>query len=479
MKHKILISILIFLISFNINAQEEGGGVIKLSFKTTPVLVIEKVTFFDENKNKLIEAGENCYFQLEVKNTGKTAANKPIIETTVLNNKNLNLIFEKTTNINKINPGKSVIIKIPVTGSGNLKTSFETIAFTLSDAGKYKSKQVVKKINTIEASILLTTEWIFPLELNTTVNEEKVNLKFCVKSEKPLTKVLIYVNNKLQQIARSFTPSESTTCNYTVEKKVNLKEGENEIKLKITAEGKTITSEERIITFQHDVTEYRNALVIGNSDYTSAPLANPINDAKAMAKALRKLNFDVIELIDADKKTMRDSIRAFKTRMEKDRGVGLFYYAGHGVQVNGENYLIPIKHSIQFEYDVPDEAIRVSTVLAYMQDTKSRMNIVILDACRDNPLPRSMRSGSRGLATIYAKGGGSIIAYATSPGSTASDGSGENGLYTQELLKAIKTPGLEIGMVFRHVLGNVQKISKGKQIPWTNSSIVGEFYFTK
>ena len=176
---------------------------------------------------------------------------------------------------------------------------------------------------------------------------------------------------------------------------------------------------------------------------------------------------------------MRDSIREFRNRMKKDRGVGLFYYAGHGVQVKGENYLIPVKHEIQEEFDVQDEAIRVSTVLAYMQDANTRMNIVILDACRDNPFARSMRSGTRGLATIYAEGSGSIIAYATAPGSTASDGSGENGLYTQELLKAINTPNLEIGMVFRRVLGNVQKISKGKQIPWTNSSLVGEFYFIK
>ncbi len=107
------------------------------------------------------------------------------------------------------------------------------------------------------------------------------------------------------------------------------------------------------------------------------------------------------------------------------------------------------------------------------------MNIVVLDACRDNPYARSMRSGSRGLAQIYAEGSGSIIAYATAPGSTASDGDGKNGLYTQELLKAIKTPGLEIGMVFRRVLTNVKKQSGGQQLPWTNSSIEGEFYFVK
>jgi len=240
-----------------------------------------------------------------------------------------------------------------------------------------------------------------------------------------------------------------------------------------------VKAKEIIVKEEPKALEYRNALIIGNSNYKSSPLDNPINDAKAMAEALRKLNFDVIELIDGDKKAMRDSVREFKSRMKQDRGVGLFYYAGHGVQVKGENYLIPVNHDIQEEYDVQDEALRVSTVLSYMQDAGTRMNIVILDACRDNPFARSMRSGSRGLATIYAEGSGSIIAYATAPGSTASDGTGENGLYTQELLKAINTPGLEIGMVFRHVLAKVQKISKGKQIPWTNSSLIGEFYFKK
>ena len=480
MKNKVLlISILVFLASSNINAQEEGGGVIKFSLKTTPELVIKKVSFFDENKDKTFDAGEACYFQLIVKNTGKTSANKPIVETSLINKENLELEFAKTTNTEQINAGKSIVIKIPVVSSGNLKTGIETFGFTISDAGKYKSKQFVQKINTKEADIFLVSEWKYPDKYNTTLNEEKTNIKFCVKTDKTLDKVLIYVNNKLQQVTRSFKPATDDNCNYIVEKEINLEKGENEIKLKITVGGKTITSEKRIITYQPAITEYRNALVIGNSKYVSSPLTNPKNDAKAMAEALRKLNFDVIELIDADKKTMRDSIREFRNRMKKDRGVGLFYYAGHGVQVKGENYLIPVKHEIEEEFDVQDEAIRVSTVLAYMQDASTRMNIVILDACRDNPFARSMRSGTRGLATIYAEGSGSIIAYATAPGSTASDGSGENGLYTQELLKAINTPNLEIGMVFRRVLGNVQKISKGKQIPWTNSSLVGEFYFIK
>ena len=198
-----------------------------------------------------------------------------------------------------------------------------------------------------------------------------------------------------------------------------------------------------------------------------------------MAKALRKLDFNVIEIINDDKKTMRDSVRKFKEKIKNDKGVGLFYFAGHGVQVKGENFLIPLNHDIQEEYDIQDEALRMNTVFAYMQDAGTRMNIVILDACRDNPYAGIMRSGKRGLSTSYVEGSGAIIAYATSPGSVASDGDGENGLFTQELLKAIQTPGLEIGMVFRQVLEKVMELSNGKQIPWTNSSLTGKFFFCR
>lgn len=258
-----------------------------------------------------------------------------------------------------------------------------------------------------------------------------------------------------------------------------MRDGVNRVYIELGNGYETVTSETRSITYAPTRLEHRLALIIGNGDYAMAPLRNPPNDARAMANTLRNLDFDVIEVINGDKKSMKDAVRQFSKQLSENKGVGLFYYAGHGIQVKGENYLVPVDHDIQHEEDIEDEGIRVNRVLAYMQTSDTRMNIVILDACRDNPYARGMRSGSRGLAQMYAEGSGSIIAYATSPGSVAADGDGKNGLYTQELLKAIKTPGLEIGMIFRKVLTNVKRMSNGQQIPWTNSSIEGEFYFKR
>ncbi|MCD4792485.1 MAG: caspase family protein [Bacteroidales bacterium] len=475
------ISILFFLSISNLDAQEvEGGGVIKLSLKTTPELIIEKITFFDENNNDLIDAGEQCYFELIVKNTGKTHANKPIVKTKLIED-NTALLFETVTNSVQINAGQSGKIKVPISGGNNLKTGATTFEFSVSDAGKYisKSKQFIQKHKAKKIEILLTSEWYYPVDFNTTVDESKINIRLCIKTKHPVIEVLVYINNTYRQVIKDIEPTSNDICNYMIIKEVYLEKGENEIKLKIKTKDKEITSEKRIVIYEPKITEYRNALVIGNSKYKTSALKNPANDAKAIANALRELNFDVIEIIDADKVTMRNAVRKFKEKMKEERGVGLFYYAGHGVQVKDENYLIPVNHDIKEEYDIQDEALRMNTIIAYMQDAGTRMNIVILDACRDNPFAGSMRSGSRGLASIYAEGSGTLIAYATSPGSTASDGEGKNGLYTQELLKAIQTPGLEIGMIFRKVLGNVQRLSGGKQIPWTNSSITGEFYFIK
>ena len=476
------ISILILFSISEINAQEvEGGGVIKLHLKTTPELIIENITFFDKNNNNLIDASENCYFELLVKNTGRTSATKPIVNTRLIEKENADLTFVTTTNSIQIKAGQSGKIKVYVSGSENLKTGTSTFEFLVSDAGKYKSKpkQYTQKHKEKEVEVLLASEWYYPVDKNITVNEAKLDFRLCVKTDQKLTEALIFVNNSMQKSIANFNPASNGICNYMINEEILLVKGTNEIKLKIKNKNKTIFTEKRIITYEPKITEYRNALVIGNSNYKTSPLKNPANDAKAMAKALRKLDFEVIEIIDADRITMRNAVRKFKEKMKTDRGVGLLYYAGHGVQVKDENYLIPINHDIQEEYDIQDEAIRMNTILAYMQDAGTRMNIVILDACRDNPFSGSMRSGSRGLASIYAEGSGTLIAYATSPGSTASDGEGKNGLYTQELLKAIQTPGVEIGMIFRKVLGNVQRLSAGKQIPWTNSSITGEFYFLK
>ena len=221
----------------------------------------------------------------------------------------------------------------------------------------------------------------------------------------------------------------------------------------------------------------RVALVIGNGRYPEAPLSNPTNDAQDMAAALRELGFAVTVREDLTKQAMVEAIRAFGKQSQKG-DVGLFYFAGHGIQVNGYNYLIPIGAQIEKEQDVEFEAVHIDRVLAEMESAENNLNIVILDACRDNPLPRKFRRITRGLAPVDAPSG-TLIAFATAPGKTASDGDGRNGLYTGAWLQYIREPGLRIEDVLYGVQNVVEEKSGGKQIPWYHSSLKRAFYFRR
>ena len=222
-------------------------------------------------------------------------------------------------------------------------------------------------------------------------------------------------------------------------------------------------------------TQRRIALVIGNGSYKSSPLRNPVNDAVDVASKLKRLGFDVTDGKDMTRKEMRSAIRAFGDNLKKG-GVGLFYYAGHGMQVKGKNYLIPVGVDIQSEDEVEDEAIDAGLVMRKMERAGNTMNMVFLDACRDNPFARSFRTGSKGLAQMDAPSG-SLIVYATAPGSVAADGKGRNGIFTKNLLLHLNTPGLEVGTMLRMVRVSVKKDTDGKQVPWESSSLEGEFYF--
>lgn len=223
--------------------------------------------------------------------------------------------------------------------------------------------------------------------------------------------------------------------------------------------------------------ERRVALVIGNSSYKSSPLRNPMNDANDIASVLRQKNFRVNLLNNANKKQMINAVRSFGSEIKRG-GVGLFYFAGHGMQVEGSNYLIPIGANIQAEHEVSLEAVNVNRILGYMNSAENRLNILILDACRDNPFARSFRSSLSGLAQLDAPVG-TLIAYATSPGKTAADGYGRNSIYTKYLLRMIKNSNLEIGHIFRKIRSAVRKETNGKQIPWEATSLEGTFFFGK
>jgi uncharacterized caspase-like protein len=218
--------------------------------------------------------------------------------------------------------------------------------------------------------------------------------------------------------------------------------------------------------------EPRIALLIGNSAYKGQPLRNPVNDVRAMAQALRELGFTVLAHENTTKRTMETAVIEFGQRLTSG-GVGFFYYAGHGLQVRGHNYLVPVDAEIESEAMTRVAAVDVDLLLEQMAEAKNRVNIVILDACRNNPFERRVRGASRGLAAIDAARG-TLLAYATAPGSVAADGDGANGLYTEELLKALRLPDLKVEEVFKHVRVGVTNRSKGAQTPWESSSLTGD-----
>ena len=221
--------------------------------------------------------------------------------------------------------------------------------------------------------------------------------------------------------------------------------------------------------------EQRVALVIGNGAYKSDPLRNPVNDAEDIAHVLRGLGFRVTLKKDASQRDMISAINSFGQDLKKG-GVGLFYFAGHGVQSRGRNFLVPVNAHVESEAELEFEAVDANRVLSLMDEADNRVNIVILDACRNNPFARSFRSISRGLAQLEASRG-SFIAFSTAPGSVASDGMGRNGIYTQHLLSSLKNPNSDIDKVFRRVTAEVSRATSGKQVPWVSSSLTGDFSF--
>jgi len=220
--------------------------------------------------------------------------------------------------------------------------------------------------------------------------------------------------------------------------------------------------------------EQRIALVIGNGAYGSGPLKNPVNDATDMAAILKKLGFSVTLKKNARLQEMDEAVETFGNRLKRG-GVGLFYYAGHGVQINGTNYLLPIGAKINKEADVKYQAVDANKILDEMATANNGLNIVIFDACRDNPFARSFRNASRGLAIVSSAPVGTFISYSTSPGNVASDGEGRNSPYTAALLKYMQAPGLTISDVFINVRTKLKK--ETGQVPWELSSLEGQFYF--
>lgn len=218
--------------------------------------------------------------------------------------------------------------------------------------------------------------------------------------------------------------------------------------------------------------EHRIALVIGNAAYADTPLANPVNDATDMAAKLQTLGFAVQLETDATLRTMQNDVRSFTGKITSADTVALFYYSGHGIQYEGQNYLVPVGSDIQAVDELPSTAFNVDFLYNKLQNTAAGTNIIILDACRNNPFKGFSRSAERGLTVTIRQPSSSVIVYSTAPGQTARDGDGRNGTFTAALLRHMTDPE-DIELMLRSVRDEVNKETNGEQIPWTNSSLSG------
>jgi hypothetical protein len=221
----------------------------------------------------------------------------------------------------------------------------------------------------------------------------------------------------------------------------------------------------------------RVALVIGNAAYKDAPLLNPLHDAQDMAKVLERAGFRVIVRENATLRQMQLAIREFGDMLGR-KSAGVVYYSGHGVQVRGRNYLLPVDADIAREDEVAFSALDLAAVLEKMDTARNPLNLVILDACRDNPFSTRFALSAPGLAQIDAPAG-TLIAFSTAPGSVASDGAGRNGLYTHHLLREMAKPGAPVEEVFKAVRAAVRKESVGRQVPWESTSLESSFAFVE
>src|SRR5688572_18862047 len=219
----------------------------------------------------------------------------------------------------------------------------------------------------------------------------------------------------------------------------------------------------------------RVALLIGNNNYGTTPLRNAVNDARDLAEALKELGFQVIVRENASRKDMIDAIREFDKALE-GANTALFFYAGHAMQFKDRNYLIPIDAAMGSEEDVTFFSVEVSQIFDRMDRARTRFNFIILDACRDPPFAASFKTSSAGLAQMSSPSG-TLIAYATAPGSIAADGFGRNGIYTKHILQNIKVADLPVEIMFKRVREGVERETRRLQTPWDSSSLKGDFAF--
>ena len=319
--------------------------------------------------------------------------------------------------------------------------------------------------------------WTVPVNDSAIVNSDIVAIEACVKSATGLMSIQILVNGIQQASEMTFQTPQTGECSYNLSKSVVLKEGDNSVFIIAENSAGSNRSDKRLIRFQTTLTERRLALIIGNSDYgPSMVLKNPVNDANLMEGTLKTLGFIVVKLLNATKNDMLMALRDFSRKLP-EYNVALFYYAGHGIQVEGQNYLIPTDAVLKEPADCKWETVSQNTVVEEFERVPDNINIVILDACRNNPFVTWSRGASQGFRVLNAVTG-TIISYATSENSTAADGPGFNGTFTEELVKQMNIPQ-SISSVFMNTRKQVMKRTNNLQRPAESNMLTGEFYFKK
>lgn len=369
-------------------------------------------------------------------------------------------------------PGKYIVEK-----TINLDPGVNVVYFMVNDQKNGSSKSEERYFTIPEATKPVIT-WGYPATTNVSVDNERLNIEVCVQSPSTLKSIKVLVNGEAMGGDNVFKPSNTPDCNIKWQYPIILREGvDNSIVVIAENIAGSSPSESRIVRYSKSIAQKRIALVIGNANYNNkTPLRNPIQDANLMEGTLKNLGFDVIKYTDIDLNKMREAIRNFSVKM-KDYNVALFYYAGHGVQVDGKNYLIPIDAKLATQDDCEWETFAVNDLLDQFQKNPDNVNIAIFDACRSNPFTAWVRGEAAGFMPL-TNTSGTFISYATQPGLTAADGDTNNGLFTEELVKqmGIVQP---ISSVFMNTRITVFARSKQKQRPQEFNDLNGDFYFKK
>ena len=447
---------------------------ISTSKKGFPKLQVEEQTLTDNNNNNVLEANESAKLELKIQNRGNKKAENVRINVSQANDKIKGLLFDTSVDLGDLQPFESKTATVVIAADSKIQKNTAYFRIDVLEEDGFNIPTIYLDVPVNPVISPLTIKWNSPDKDDTTVFKPDFPFKLTIESGSPIKEVLLY-NNDIIQI--SDFSQQKIRDTYVLSRTFNLSEGRNNIQVKVKNEDNKEADAIRNIYYQN---EKRLALLIGNSDYIyGGTLSNPVNDVRAMAEALQKVGFEVLKYENLTQKEMKKAIDNFGVKLY-GYDVGLFYYAGHGIQSDGFNYLIPVESQLMAYEDVEYDCVRADRILGKMEYASTNVNVLILDACRDNPFERkwSRSAAGKGLAFMDAPSG-SIIAYATSPGKTAADGSGKNGLYTEALLKYIQRGGLQIEEVFKNVRKEVEQRSSGNQTPWESTSLKGYFYFKK